>query len=121
MSTMNRLLAKTIIAAAEVRARRIVKLNASRQVLPSAADTDNHVGVSDTVGPVPIGERCDVIVTGIAEVEAGAAIAPGEAITADAQGRATPAAAGDTAVGYAFTDAEQTGDFVDVVLGRHVL
>lgn len=121
MSSMNRLLAKTLIAAALIPARRIVKFNAEGGVLVSASSTDEHIAVSDTAGPVEAGIRCDVVVCGIAQIDAGAAIGWGKSVTADAQGRAILAAAGDTAIGYAFSDAEQADDIVDVVLARHVL
>lgn len=121
MSQMNRLLSKTFIASAEVPARRIVRLNAIAGVLPSNSATREHIGVSDTVGPIAIGGRCDVILLGLAEVEAGGVIAPGAPVTADAIGRAVTAGPAQIAMGYAIGDAEAVGDIVTIVLARHTL
>lgn len=121
MSQMNRILSKTYIASALVPARRIVRFDTAGGVLPSAGSTRDHIGVSDTVGPVAIDGRCDVILVGLAQVESGGVIAPGQAVTADALGRAVAAAAGDTAIGYALDDAEAAGDILTIALARHTL
>lgn len=121
MSQMNRLLAKTFIVSAEVPARRIVRLNAAAGLLPSNSAAREHIGVSDTVGPIAIGGRCDVILVGVPEVEAGAAIAPGASVTSDAIGRAVTAGPGDIAIGFTIDGAEAVGDFIPLVLARHTL
>lgn len=80
-------LSKTLIAGAAVAARRIVKPGASdTQAVQAAAATDKIIGVSDLGGAS--GEPFDVIVDGIAFVEYGGAVAMGDLLTADANGRA---------------------------------
>lgn len=90
----NTLLNKNYVAEAAIAAYRIVKFGAvDGQVLQAAAATDLLVGVCESVGPA-ISERCDVVKSGIAEVEFGGAVTRGGPLTADAVGRAVAAAPG---------------------------
>lgn len=84
-------LVKNYTAEAAIAPHRIVKFGAADGgVLQSAAAADAHIGVS-LLGAAA-GERLDVVRDGIAEVEYGAAVTRGDLLTADAQGRAVPAA-----------------------------
>lgn len=113
-------LTKTFTAEAAVTRRRIVKFGATDgSVLQGAAATDALIGVSDMSADVALGARCDVRLTGIAEVEAGGNITRGGPVTADANGKAVAAApaagVNNRTVGFAMASAVN-GDIVDVFL-----
>lgn len=76
--------------ATEIPLGTIVKFSGEGTIVPSAAATDDHYGV--TMYRIPAGAIGDVQVTGKAIVRAGAALAtPGTWLTADASGRAVAA------------------------------
>lgn len=77
--------------------------------VPAAAATDLACGVAGELA-VASGERVDVARVGVADVLYGAAVTRGQKLTADAQGRAIPAAAGNHVIGTA----EVTGVAGDV-------
>lgn len=81
---------------------RIVKGTATDGVvIQSAAAGDKHVGVSDEIG-APSGEDVlNIEVVGIAPVEYGGAVAFGDKLTSDAQGRAVVAGAASNVIGIA--------------------
>ncbi len=86
----NPALIKNFKAEAAIAAYRIVKFGADdSSVLQSAAATDSMFGVC---GPLAgeLGKRVDITLTGVAEVEYGAAVTRGDRLTADASGRAIP-------------------------------
>jgi len=88
---MNPLLTKNYVAEAAISPFRIVKLGAADgQVLQAAAATDALLGVTDLAAAV--NERVDVHTHGLVDVEYGGTIARGDALTADASGRAITAA-----------------------------
>lgn len=88
----NPVLIKSGNAEAAIAARRIVKFGAADGgVLQAAAATDAMFGVSTDI-PAALGERCDVIKLGDADVEYGGNVARGDELTADASGRAVTAA-----------------------------
>lgn len=70
----------------------------------ATAATDKIIGVAEAFGAAA-GERVDAVRSGIADVEYGGTVTRGDALTADAQGRAvvaTPAAGSNARiVGYA--------------------
>ena len=76
-------------------------------------------------GAKALGERCDVALTGIAFVEAGAAVALGAMVTSDALGRvvtAAPAAGSNVRViGFALEASAAAGDVIRVVLEAGVM
>lgn len=117
---MNRILTKTMISGAAVLPRRIVKLNGSGRPVQSTAAADLHVGVCDTVGVDAAGERVDIVFDGLPDVDAGAAIAAGASVTADADGKAVTAATDDLAVGWAYTSADAEDDIIQIKPGRHI-
>ncbi len=117
----NPILQKNYIAEAAVSPFRIVKLgSADGKVTPAAAATDLLIGVANEVGPA-INERCDVIHTGIAFVEAGAAVTRGSSITSDASGRgiATTTTA-NRVIGIALESASAAGDIFRVLIAPSV-
>lgn len=90
MSNMN--LARNFKAEAAIPAYTIVKLgSADGQVLAAAAATDKLVGVTTDIDAA-INDRCDVILSGAADVLYGGNVTRGDQLTADASGRAVTAA-----------------------------
>ena len=72
--------------------RRIVKLGAADSgVVLGAAVGDFLIGVSTEIDSA-IGEPCDVVLSGIVDVEYGGAVTRGALLTSDATGRAVSAA-----------------------------
>lgn len=97
----NEILVKNYTAEAAIGPYRIVKFGAADGgVVQAAAAADLSFGVCGAVGPA-LGERCDVVLMGIADVEFGAAVTRGQALTSDASGRAVVAVAGDQMIGRA--------------------
>lgn len=115
----NTLLNKNYVAEAAIAAYRIVKFGAADgQVLQAAAAADAMIGVCESVGPA-IGERCDIVKAGIAEVEFAGVVARGGPVTADAIGRGVAAAPGAGANVRIIGFAEVTtaaGDIAPVLL-----
>ena len=115
----NPVLFKSFTAAAAIAAFRIVKLSAAETVTPAAAVGDSLLGVNSDVAPA-LGERCDVVLAGIAFVEAGAAVALGALVTSDAVGRGVTAApavgVNNRIIGVAVDAAVAAGDVIRVLL-----
>lgn len=95
-------LIKSFIAGGAIPARRIVVFGAdSNTVIVASAATGSLIGVSD-LGADAAGDRLDVILDDIAEVEYGGIVTNGDLITSDANGKAiTATAAGSRIIGYA--------------------
>ncbi len=90
---MNQGLVKNFNAEAAVPERRIVKFGAAnRDILIAAAVGDFLIGVCVQPGGALLGERVDVQMSGIAEVEFGGTVARGAQVTTDATGLAVLAA-----------------------------
>lgn len=71
---------------------RIVKPGtADGQILQAAGPSDKLIGITTDIDAA-LGERCDVILGGIADVEYGGAVTRGDPLTSDASGRAVTAA-----------------------------
>jgi len=127
---MDRILIKNYDAAAAVTVRRIVRFDSSSpnpSVQHATAATDSSIGVSTmsgdsqpsgTPGVIASGNRVDVILLGITELEAGAAFSAGALLTADSTGRgivAAPAAGvNNRVVGIALQPASAAGDIVQM-------
>lgn len=115
----NPTLLKSFSAGGAITAFRLVKLSAAETVVLAAAATDFIIGVANEVAAAS-GERQDVVLSGVAFVEAGAAFALGATITADASGRgivAAPAAGtNNRIVGIALEAAAAAGDVVRVLV-----
>lgn len=114
--------AKTYTAASDVPRYRVVqRVSGTHAVaLATAADQFLH-GVSVEPADVANGDRIDVQTSGFVEVEAGAAIALGAYLTADAQGRVTTATSTDEIIGRANDVASQAGDVIEVEITKGVL
>jgi hypothetical protein len=113
-------LTKSMIAEAAILPYRVLKFGAADgQVVQSSAAADAHVGVSD-LGQDTAGARLDVIVDGIADITAGAALTRGALLTSDAQGRviAATAAAGTNVrvIGVAMASAGAAGEVIPVAV-----
>lgn len=117
----NPTLQKSYVASAAISPFRIVKLGAADgQVTSGAAATDLLIGVCNEVGPA-INERCDVIHSGIAFVEAGAAVTRGSSITSDASGRGiATTTTGNRVIGLALEAAGAAGDVIRVLIAPSV-
>lgn len=103
-------------AGADLSINRIVKLSADGKVVHStAAAADAHLGVTDR--PAKSGQVVDVAVTGVVAVEFGGAVTRGAQVQADANGKATVAAAGDRSLGIALETAAN-GDIRPVLLAQ---
>jgi hypothetical protein len=80
------------VAEAAVNANRIVKFGTTDEVvIQGAAATDSLIGVVEGVAPA-IGERCDVVLAGIAEVVLGGSVTRGGLVTSNATGQGVAAA-----------------------------
>lgn len=120
----NTLLNRNYMAEAAIAAYRIVKFGtADGNVLQAAAATDLSIGVMESVGPAS-GERCDVVKSGIADVEFGGAVTRGGPVTSDASGRAVAAApaAGSNVrvIGFAEVSAV-SGDIAPILVAPGVM
>ncbi len=102
-------------AGGAIAAHRIVKYGASDgTVVQSAAAADSHVGVSGRSAAAS-GERVEIARQGICDVEYGGNVARGAQLTADANGKAVTAAAGNRVIGIAEV-AGADGDIGQVLL-----
>lgn len=84
---------KNFLAGAAIIALRCVKLTAADTVQNTSAATDKAVGIATDIGAAS-GERQDVLLSGVAWAEAGAATAVGDLLISDASGRVITATAG---------------------------
>ncbi|MFE0757198.1 DUF2190 domain-containing protein [Inquilinus sp. NPDC058860] len=113
-------LIKTFFAAAAFAGYRIVKFGADDDTVALAtAAADKSIGVVDMLGASAAGLSCDVVLTGVAEVEYGGPVTRGDDLTADAQGRAVIAAAGNRVIGKAMATGV-LGDIGSVLIDRGV-
>ena len=115
----NPTLIKTFAAGGAIAAFRIVRFSAADTVVQAAAATEALAGVTMDVAPAN-GERTDVVMGGIALIEAGNAITLAQFVTSDASGRAVPAAPGagvnHRIIGYPLEAATAAGDIIRVML-----
>lgn len=94
---------------------RIVTVDAGRQATQATAATLALIGTSDELGRQS-NNTVDVAMSDIPEVESGAAIAVGDPLTADAQGRAVKATAtGQRVIGFALAAASGAGEIIDYI------
>ena len=115
----NLILAKAFTAAAAIAPYRIVRLASADTVEQAAAVANALIGVNTDL-TIAANERVEVMVQGIAWVEAGAAIALGVLVTTDSVGRgvtAAPAAGvNNRHIGIALDAAVAAGDQIRVLL-----
>lgn len=111
----NTRLYKTLQASGNIAAYRIITMDADRLAAQATAATHALIGTSDELGKQPNG-TVDVAMSDIPEVESGAAIAVGDPLTADAEGRAVKATAnGQHIIGFAFAAASGAGEIIDYI------
>ena len=98
----NPLLTLSFEADAAIARRRIVKHDTTDDlVIQAAAAADKLLGVVDIAQAGADGERVDVVLVGVAEVEYGGTVARGDLLTSDADGKAVVGAAGNRIIGEA--------------------
>lgn len=115
-------LIKSFIAEAAVLPYRAVKFGtAEGQVVQAAAAADAQIGVADNLGQNTAGSRVDVVLDGIADAEAGAAITRGALLSVDASGRVITAAAAAgvnvRSIGTALSTAAAAGEIIPIRVG----
>jgi len=122
---MNPMLRKNHEAGGAVAPHRIVKFGAADGVAVQAAGaTDQSIGVSANLIAAAAGDRLDVHLAGLVEVEYGGAVTRGALLTADADGKAVvaaPTAAGAARVVGVAHAAGAAGDIGLVHLAPSVL
>lgn len=117
----NPALIKTFTAGAAVDPARIVTLSAANTVTAANSATAASIGISDEIPQVATGRNVDVILSGVAWVTAGAAVALGAMLTSDATGRAvTSASAGNRIIGLALDAASAAGDRIRCYISQGV-
>ena len=102
---------------ATVENKRFVKINASGKFIHCAAATDRADGVSNEGGAL---DAVGSVLGGfsIVEVESGAAVALGDKVTSDADGKAIPVTAATHIVnGTALSVSAADGQIIKVLLG----
>lgn len=111
----NTRLFKTLQISGEIAPYRIVTVNAGMLATQATAATQTLIGTSDELGKQPNG-TVDVAMSDLPEVESGAAIAVGDPLTADAEGRAVKATvAGQRIIGFSFASASGEGEIIDYI------
>jgi len=91
--SINQIVVKNYVAGAALVDNQLVKFGASDDVVvPATAAADFVLGVVDQTNGAATGKRVDVVLFGVSDVKAGAAITRGALLTSDANGLAVPAA-----------------------------
>jgi len=112
-------LTKNFTTGAATEPYRLVKLTGDDQVEHAAATTDTIIGATGEIGTDGAGERQDVHVVGIAEVELGGTVSRSDHVTSDATGKAvtaSPSGGTNAQVAGIALDGGVDGDIVDVLL-----
>ena len=117
----NQTLTKNYTAEGAITANSIVKFGTTDDVVVlAAAATDASIGVVEGVAP-SAGERCDVVMSGIAEIKLAGSVTRGGPITANASGLGVAAAPGagsnNRIVGFTLASGV-SGDIVPVLLAQ---
>lgn len=95
-----------------VHQHRIVTVGSARGHVTQATAGAKAIGVCNQPGETASGRRVDVVMDGIAEVEFGGAVAAGDWIAADADGKGVSATTGNV-IGFAL-HAAVSGEIGDV-------
>ena len=109
-----------LTASAAITGRTMVKSSGSLTVAPCTAATDQPIGVAEY--DTAVNAICAVIVSGVAKVRAGAAIAPqtNARVVSDSLGRvvtAAPVAGTNNGIlGFALEAAAALGDEIDILI-----
>jgi len=88
------LLTKNFLTGAATEPYRLVKMTGEAEVQHASGSTDVIIGTTTELGTDGAGERQDVHVAGIVEVEYGGTVSRGDRVTSDADGKAVTAAPG---------------------------
>lgn len=91
-----------------------VKLNSSSQAAPIAANTDVPLGILQDK-PAAAGRAAEIMVSGISQMYAGAAVTAGQVIGIDASGRGVPLTVGTDTTRYAIGQALTSASGADVL------
>lgn len=111
-------LIKNFVSQAAIAPYRIVKFGtADSTVIQSANAADNSIGVANNLGASASGQRTDVVLAGIAEVEYGGNVTRGSFLTSNADGKAVAASTGNRAIGVAMVSGV-SGDIGFVLIDR---
>lgn len=113
----NPILIKTFVADGAIAKDRLVALTAGGSVSQASSASAYILGATDRLGAADQ-DKIDVILQGIAEVEAGESITAPATITVNASGQAVVATSGDQVIGLAITSAA-AGEVVSLLLGYH--
>lgn len=101
---------------------KVVAYNTDGELVLPAADGDPVIGVILSDAPAndssvtPAGTEIDVLIKHIGLVEAGAAVAKGDFLTATANGTVRKATAGEYILGIAMTAATAAGELMQVYI-----
>jgi hypothetical protein len=117
-------LIRSFTAGGTINPRRLVKFGSSdREVVQAAAATDLIVGVVISPEVRASGDRVDVALAGVVEVDMGGTVTRGVKVTSDANGKGVAAApAGGTnnhVVGFAMVTTA-SGDIAEVMISQSV-
>ncbi|MGH6879286.1 DUF2190 domain-containing protein [Hypericibacter sp.] len=120
-----RIQTKSFKAGGAISNYRIVKSGANDgEVLQAAAAADFLMGVVDQPSGVASGDRVDVVLQGIVEIEFAGVVTRGGPVTSDANGKAVAAAPGagtnNRVIGFAM-NTQAAGDIGDVLLSQHTM
>lgn len=114
---------KAYTAGAAINPYRVVIFSADATVIQSSTAYQQLVGVSTEVGAAS-GSTCDVVLSGIAEVQLGGSVSAGDILTSDSLGRAIKATPDLNAkvrtIGQALQDGA-SGDIIQVSLNTYEL
>ena len=106
---------KSFRAGEDLKANRFATLQYGETAIMADDETTGLIGATGELD-VSEGGVVDLRFIGEAEVEAGGAISASKAITADSQGRAITAGAGDNAVGFALETSTGAGQIIRVLM-----
>jgi hypothetical protein len=117
-------LIRSFTAGGTINPRRLVKFGSNdREVVQAAAATDLIVGVCVSPEVRSAGDRVDVALGGIADVDMGGTVARGTKVTSDANGKGVAAApsagTNNHVVGFAMVTTA-SGDIAEVVISQSV-
>lgn len=122
---MRQLFVLSYAAAGPLVGKRLAVFDAAGRLAQATGSTVPIVGAIDSVGAAALDDIVDAHHLGAYPVTAGAAVASGKSVTADAQGRAVQAAAAAGTpvycVGVSKQAATAAGDEIEIILAPHVL
>lgn len=103
-------------AHADVPARTLVAIRNDGSVESASGTNSNIIGVSTDVATTAQ-QTCDVVVLGLVDVRAGAALGAGDVLTSDADGKALPTTTNAHRIGgVAFTSAASEDELVTILV-----